>query len=441
MDAHWLKYLPRVLRTRVSGRHEAQAIIGNSIWLVFDKLLRMAIGLPIGIWMARYLGPDLFGQLSYALAFVAMFGAIASAGLDGIVVRELVRRPERANEILGTAFALKLLTGTVAFALSVVVVRFTGSQNPATFWLVAVIAAGLVLQSFDVIDFWFQSQVQSRFIVRARMIAFLASSIVRVVLILTHGSLISFALVSLAEIAISAGFMLVAYRGRHLLLSSFQFRSERARQLLRESWPLLLSGIAVMLYMRIDMVMLQEMTDVHQVGIYAAATKLSEVWYALPIILSSSVFPAILRSHGRDLSAYLHGLRRLYFLFTWLAIGISLPLSLGADWIITTLYGNAYAPAGPVLAVHLWASVAVFLGIASSQHLLAENLQVISFYRTAIGLICNILLNLALIPRYQALGAALATVVSYFVATFSLVLFRRTRSHAAYMLLAPFVKK
>lgn len=441
MDAPWLKYLPGVLRTRFSGRHEAQAIIGNSSWLVADKLLRMIIGLPIGIWMARYLGPALFGQLSYALAFVAMFGAIASVGLDGIVVRELVRRPAKADEILGTAFALKLLAGTVAFALAIVVVRVTGSPDPATFWLVAVIAAGLVFQSFDVIDFWFQSQVQSRFIVRARMIAFLLSSVARVLLILNHGSLLSFALVSLAEIAVAAGLMMAAYQARHLRLSGFYARSDTARRLLRESWPLLLSGIAVMLYMRIDMVMLQEMTDARQVGIYAAATKLSEFWYALPMILSSSVFPAILRSHGRDPRAYLQGLRRLYFLFAWLAIGISLPLSLNADWLITTLYGNAYSPAGPVLAVHMWASVAVFLGIASSQHLLAENLQVISFYRTAIGLICNILLNLVLIPRYQALGAAIATVASYFVATFSLVFFKPTRTHAGYLLLAPFVNK
>ena len=440
MDAAWLKYLPRPLRMIVSGRPQAQAIIGNSSWLVADKLLRMGIGLPIGVWMARYLGPALFGQLSYATAFVAMFGAIASAGLDGIVVRELLRQPASSKEILGTAFFLKLITGTAALLLSLAVVHATGSQDRTTFWLVAIIAAGLVFQAFDVIDFWFQSKVQSRFVVCARMIAFLTSSIIRVMLILTHGSLFSFALVSLAEIAIATYCLVVAYKLRRQQVSEFQFRLGRARQLLRESWPLLLAGVAVMLYMRIDMVMLQEMTDAHQVGIYAAATKLSEVWYAVPIILSSSAFPAILRTHGSDPAAYLRGLRQLYFLFAWLAISISLPLSLGADWLVTALYGSGYSAAGPVLAVHLWASVAVFLGVASSQHLLAENLQVISFYRTVIGLICNILLNLVLIPHYQALGAAIATVAAYFIATFSLVFFRATRAQATHMLLAPFVR-
>ncbi|QRP64728.1 flippase [Rhodanobacter sp. FDAARGOS 1247] len=441
MDATWLKYLPEALREKIQGRSGLQAVVANGGWLAGDKILRLIVGMPITIWMARYLGPDVFGLLSYAIAFVAIFGAIASAGLDGVVIRELVRQPPHIKRIMDTAFALKFLMGLVALTLTLVTAKIIESHDPRTYLLVAIIAAGFVFQSFDVIDLWYQSQVKSGFTVRAKLVAFLTSSALRIALILNAGNLMAFALASLIEIAIGAACLVITYSKQKQRLTGRSFDARQARYLLNESWPLLLAGITVTLYMRIDMVMLQEMTNAHQVGIYAAATKLSEVWYALPMILSSSLFPAILRSHQLDPTTYLRRVRRLYFLFTWIAICISLPMSLGANSLISALYGREFADAGPVLAVHLWASIAVFLGIASSQHLLAENLQIVSLYRTAIGIVCNVLLNLILIPRYQVMGAAIATVVSYFVATFSIVIFPSTRVHAKYMLLSPFVKQ
>lgn len=440
MDAVWLKYLPGVLRTKISGRAEAQAIIGNSGWLLADKAVRLFIGLPIGIWLARALGPDSYGQLNYAIAFVAIFGAIAAAGLDGIVVRELIRQPANGRGILATAFLLKLISGTLAFVVTLSIALVIDSPDPRTFGLVAVIAAGMVFESFNVIDFWYQSRVLSRYVVAARMIAFLLGSVATVVLILIRASLIAFAWVGLFQTIIGALCLFAIYTAQQTSKSGYRPQMKMARNLLSESWPLLLAGLAIMLYMRVDMVMLQQMTTAHEVGIYAAATRLSEVWYVLPMVICTSAFPAILRQLERGTDEYLIGIRNLYFHLVWLAIAISLPMSLGAHWIVTTLYGATYTSAGTVLAVQLWASIAVFLGVGSSQHLLAANLQTISFYRTAIGLVCNIALNLVLIPRYQALGAAIATVISYSVATFSLVIFPQTRSHAGYMILALFTR-
>ena len=126
---------------------------------------------------------------------------------------------------------------------------------------------------------------------------------------------------------------------------------------------------------------------------------------------------------------------------TWLALGVSIPVALLSEPIVNTLFGSGYKDAAPVLAIHLWASLAVFLGMASSQHLLVEHLQKISFYRTLIGLVCNVILNIMLIPSMGAKGAAIATVISYFIATFSLVFFKSTQSHVVHLLLSPIVRK
>ena len=441
MNAIWIKYLPRFISSRLEGRHGFQAVICNSAWLLADKVLRVGVGLVVGVWIVRYLGPEQFGLLSFSTSFTALFSTFATLGLDGIVIRELVKNPEKHNALLGSAFILKLVGGLVAILLSLVAILIMHNGETLTVLLVAISAAGFVFQSVNVVDFYFQAKVKSRYTVISANVVFFLMSMVKIYLLLVSAPLIAFAWVGLGEIALSAMSLLLAYRINHHKIRDWHYDRQLMGQLLKDSWPLILAGLAVMLYMRVDVVMLQQMVGEHEVGIYAAATKLSEAWYFLPMIIVSSVSPAIIKAHSLDSAQYISKLRQLYFIMAWLAIGVSLPLSLLSSTIVNALIGHEFAAAGPVLAIHLWASIAVFLGVASSQYLLVEQLQKISFYRTLIGLICNVLLNLILIPNMGAKGAAIATVVSYFIATYSVIFFKKTRSHTILLLSAPFSKK
>lgn len=438
MKASWIKYLPDFIRPKLENRYGLQAIIGNTGWLFADKILRVGVGLFVGVWIARYLGPEQFGLWNFALAFVALFGSLATLGLDGIVIRELVKYPERQNELLGCAFVLKLIGGMFTLLTTVIAIGLMRKDETLTLWLVGLSAAGFIFQSVNVINLYFQAKVQSRYAVYAASGAFILMTLVKISLLLISAPLIAFAWAGLGEVALTAAFLLVAYQKNHCNMRAWRYDGRVARDLLRDSWPLLLAGLAVMLYMRVDVVMLQLIAGDREVGIYAAATRLSEVCYFLPMLIVSSVFPSTIKCHEIDPDLYIIRLRKLYFLMAWLAIGVSLPLSLLSGWIVKILYGAEFKEAAPVLAIHLWASIAVFLGAASSQYLLVEQLQKISFYRTLIGLGCNIVLNLMLIPSMGPKGAAIATVVSYFVVTFGLVFFKRSRSHTIYLLMAPF---
>lgn len=440
MNSDWIRHLSSVVRATLQGRNGLHAIIGNAGWLFADRILRMAVGLLVGVWIARYLGPEQYGQWNFAIAFASLFGSFAALGLDSIVMRELVKAPERQNELLGTAFALKLIGGAVTLLVTVGVISVVRSGETLTLWLVGLSAAGFIFQSVNVVDLFFQARVQSKYVVYAANTAFILVTLSKIALLLIAAPLIAFAWAGLAEVALTSAFLLVAYRVNQYNMREWRYDKRVARALLGESWPLLLAGVAVTLYMRVDMVMLQQMAGDREVGIYAAATRLSEIWYFLPGVIVASVSPSIISCHATDRDLYERRLRRLYFLMTWLAISVSLPLSLSSGWLISVFYGAEFKEAAPVLAIHLWASVAVFLGVASSQYLLVEQLQKISFYRTLGGLLCNIALNLILIPSMGALGAAIATVVSYFVATFSLALFGRTRAHAMCLLAAPFTR-
>ncbi|MEK7737032.1 MAG: oligosaccharide flippase family protein, partial [Pseudomonadota bacterium] len=212
MNASWLKYLPGFLLEKLKGRYRLQTILGNSGWLFADKALRMGGGLLVMIWIARYLGPASFGQLSYAIAFVALFGAIATLGLDGIVVRELVRDPEKADEILGSAFFLRLIGSCLAVLAMVIAVRLVRADDAEAQTLVAIVAIGTFFLAVDVVDLWFQSRVQSRYTVMARNAAFLAMLLVRVMLILTQAGVAAFAWAAIAALALAALALALSYR-------------------------------------------------------------------------------------------------------------------------------------------------------------------------------------------------------------------------------------
>ena len=353
----WLRLIPSALRQRLEGRHALQKIIGNIGWLFFDRAVRMVGGLFVGIWIARYLGPPQFGLFSYAIAFVSLFGALASLGLDGVVVRELVRHPDRRLEILGTALSLKLYAGTAAFITATSSMLLLHPKDAETLTLVSIISLGLVFQAFDTIDLWFQSQTQAKFAVFAKNVAFVLLAFGKIGLILMGANLTAFAWAALAEVVIGAIGLCFVFFWRGFGVQSLRFSGALAKTMLGESWPFLLSGLAIMLYMRIDQIMLAEMVGNREVGVYSAALRLSELWYVVPVVIVSSVSPWL--TEARMVSRNLYR-ERLYQLLKWLAMIaylIALPMTFLASSIMPFLYGQQYSSAGMVLAIHIWAAL------------------------------------------------------------------------------------
>jgi O-antigen/teichoic acid export membrane protein len=391
----------------------------NTSWLFAEKILRMVVGLFVGIWVARYLGPERFGLFSYAQSFVGLFTAIATLGLDGIVVRELVKDESRRDELISTAFWLKLTGAFVVLLILALAVNFTSNDHYANI-LVFIIASATIFQSFNVIDFYFQSKVLSKYVVYANIISLFLSSIVKIVLILNEALLIDFAWTVLFDsFVLACGYIYFYIKNNSSFnIQNLMFKKETAISLLKDSWPLILSGIVISIYMKIDQVMIKEMMNAEAVGQYAAAVRLSETWYFIPMVISSSLYPAIINAKKQSEELYYARLQRLYDLMVWMAIAIALPMTFLSDWVVSLLYGEQYNQAGSVLMIYIWAGVFVFLGVASSKWFISENLQKYSFYRTFAGAIINIFLNYILIPRYDIIGAAFATLISQAIASY-----------------------
>ena len=399
----------------------------NTSWLLGERVLRMVVSLFVGIYVARYLGPERFGLLSYTLSFVWLFSSLASFGLDEILVRELVKSPEQRNNLLGTVFWLKVC-GTLVMGTTIALVLKYTVEDQQTYWMIALIALGFLFQVTNVVDFYFQSQVQSKFAVRAQVIQLILTSLFKIYLVWNQAELIWFAFALMLDQAVVAVLFLLVYHWKIGWFPFFSFRWKQAKKLMRDAWPLIFAGMVVSVYMKIDQVMLKEMLDVKAVGVYAAAVKLCEAWYFLPTALIASLFPAVIEAKIKSKTLYDKRVQNLYDLMVWSSLAVALPTTLLADWVILILYGTDFQEAADVLRIYIWAGVFVTLGIASSKWLIAENLQRYLFLRTILGALLNVGFNLWLIPIYGIKGAAIATLVAQGTASFlSLSFFKKTR--------------
>ena len=401
----------------VLRRASLRRIVVNVTWLFSDKIIRMGVGLFVGVWLARYLGPSDFGLLSFATALVGLATTIATLGLPHVAVRDLVRDTPRAAETLGATAVLHLFAGMLAFSLLAIVILFLRPDDPRAQTVVLITGGVLLLRASQVAVYWFEARVASRSVVWVQSSAFLAVAATKAVAILSGASLVVFAWLILIEAMLASLGLLLLLHHRGVPLPSLRAPSRRISTLLKESWPLALSGVAVVVYMKIDQVMLAQMVDDTSVGIYASAVRLSDAWYFVPVAIVASVFPAILNAKARSSTEYNARFQLLFDGLALLAVLIAIPMTVAATPIVTMLYGAAYVSAGPVLAVHIWASLFVFVGVAGGRWYVAEGRQMLALQRTVLGAFTNIALNLLLIPTYGPLGAAFATIASQMVAS------------------------
>jgi O-antigen/teichoic acid export membrane protein len=403
---------PAALNSLLS-RPSVQAAVRNFGWMAVERAGRLVLGMLVGFWLARYLGPERFGTWGFCLALVVLAGFLPALGLDGVVKRDVLMHAETAPRVLSSALALRLLAGALGFFAMLLVAFFGWGIAPAERPVLAILAFLLFQPAFLVPELWLQARLDARGIAGVQLGALAVCSMIRVALILAEAPLWIFAWVLVGEMTLAGiGLAFLAAR-RGVRLSPRDIDRSIVARLLRESWPLMLAGLAVNVYMRIDEVMLRYMLGPEAVGIYSAATRLSEACYFIPIALASSLLPALIRSRAAAPASYRARLQQYYDINAAIAYLVSLPMAVLAPWVVRWAYGEQYVESGPILSVHIWASLFVFLGVARGQWLVNEKLQLFYFVATLAGAALNIGLNLIFIPKWAGLGAAWATVISY----------------------------
>ncbi len=401
-----------VLRSR-----SVRGVAKNAGWLMGERVLNLLLNLGVSVWMARYLGPEGFGALNYATAFVGLFGFLPYLGLDGLVTRRLVEEPGAKHELLGTTFVLRLISGTAA-ALLIAAVALLRPGDPATRLMLAVVGIGMAFDAFNTIDFWFQSRMESRYSVTARSTAVAAGALVRVGMILAGAPLVAFAAAVVIQQGVQAAALVVVYRRRGYTLARWSFDGARAKRLLAQSWPLIISSAGGLIYLKIDQVMLGELAGPRELGTYAVAARLSEIWYFIPTTLGTSLLPMMVESKRLGDDTYQARLQTMYTGMAWAGILLAACVSAVAVPVMDLLYGAEYAGSGRILQIHIWTCPGMFMGAILSRWLVMEDLLIFSLTRNLVGAAVNVVLNILLIPHFGAAGSAVATLVSYTSATY-----------------------
>ncbi|MFO6423830.1 flippase [Motilimonas sp. KMU-193] len=385
-------------------------IFRNTLWVGLEKSLRLILGVLLSSLIARSLGPAEFGQLNFLISLLVIASVLNSLGLNRIIIREVADHLEDIIFIkttIITALYLRLLISLILFLFAVI---FSWAIWPAHLLYSAVVFSSLFFISFDVFDFYAQGTSNFKIISICRSVAFLITSAMKLAVVFLDGGIDFFVFLILFEHALVAIlFYYLFVKKNNANLSFYGVKLERGVQLLRESWPEIIAGFGAIMFMRLDMIFLQWISGDLSVGIYSAATRITEAWYFLPAVIIATTFPKLISLRQSSYSQYLDGIRLLMSLLVTMSLVIAIIFTLTADWIVALLYGSDYAESANVIVLHTWAGLFFCMGIASGSWLVAEKKLKLNLQRNLFGLAVSALTNWLLIPSYGVTGSAVAT--------------------------------
>lgn len=392
-----------------------EAIMQNLFWAVLGKIVNLIGGLLVGVIVARYLGPSQYGLMNYIISYVFLFQVFALFGLDAIETREESRNERPKEVIIGTAFGLKVFFGLIFMAISILTSWWMEADHSTTL-LVAIYSLSIVFNAFVVIRNHFTAIVQNKAAIKAEISRTLLSLGVKTILLLMNAPLTWFvAAYMLDYIVLAIGYSL-AYRSKIGKLTDWQFDITYARYLLKESFPLLLTNAAVIIYQRIDQVMIGQMIDSEAVGYFSVASRFVEVLIFVPMVLAQTITPLLVRAREKSLEEYMEKARQFMNFSFWLSMMISAVFSLSATLLIRYTFGVAYMPAAIVLQVMAFKTASVALSNTAGAMLVIEGRQRWAIIRDGLGCVACIGLNLWLLPKYGIIAAAFIAIASNVIA-------------------------
>jgi O-antigen/teichoic acid export membrane protein len=409
--------------------------IFNFNWLLVEKVIRIFGGLFIGVWVARYLGPRDFGIFSYALAFIAFFSWLSQLGMNQIIVREITKYPDKTDEILGSAFFMKLIGAIFSVGLIFFAINFIKPEDSLVKLVTLLLSLVYIFQSLDIIEFFYQAKVLSKYTVIAKSTAFLSSFALKIFFILNEFSVVYFALANVIDILLAGALLVFVFVKTGHSIKNWKFDKIIAVELIKYSWPLMISSFLISIHMRIDQLMIERMLDMKEVGVYSIAVRFSECWYFIPAIIVSTLMPYFVSLRKKDDALYKKRLIQLLSFMFWLGVFVGvITLTFGQE-VIVFLLGSKYANSYTALVFNIWGGIFIAQGLASGIWLIAENLQFYRVYVQIISAFFNIVSNLILIRIMGISGAAISTFLTYFVATWVLGLFFREIRPAVFMMI------
>jgi O-antigen/teichoic acid export membrane protein len=414
-----------LLKAKDTWAHEGfQKYFRNTGWMFFGKIIYLISSFFSILIIARALGPENYGQLSYAMSFVALFGFIISFGTGNILYRELVQTPEHKNILLGTTLRITMISALIA-QLFTLLTALIFSDSDVSFWLICILSFGFYLNSYFVITIEFESVVKSKYPSLIVNISHLFISIIKIIFVLSGKGIIYLAVITILEAFLIFSCLIYLRYRTYGSIRDWRYSSQVAKFLLKNSWPLIFVTAFSIVYARIDQVMIKNMINAEAVGLYDSAVRLAELWYFIPTTIVLSVFPAIVNSNKTSGEQFKKRIYQISILLLIFSISVATLVSFFAPFIISTIFGSQFISAVPVLQIYIWSLIASSISILLHQVLIIKGETKTIATLTGIGMVSNIILNTILIPLYGINGAAWATLISYSAPIIFVIIFKK----------------
>jgi len=399
------------IKRRFFSSSDRLQVFSNVAWSMVGKLTNLFCVFLTGVLVARFLGAKQFGLMSYVINFVTLFSLFADFGMQNVEIREMSKRPKMRNALMGTAFTLKIICAIITLA-AILIVSLLSESSYETVIMIMVYSVSIIMQSFSVIRNYFTSIVNNKYVVQSEMLRSIIGAGIKVLLILLHASLMAFIIASAFDFVLVAGGYIYSYRKKVGSIKEWIFSSKIACYYLRQSAPLMLSGVAYVIYQRVDQVIIGQMIGVTSVGYFSAATRISDMILFLPQIIVQTVSPLLVRAKEKSESEYRNKVLKILGIINCGTFLVSSLVSIFAYWIVIITFGMQYLPSILVLQILAFKAFGMALSSSGNQIIVIESIQKYVYLRNLSGAILCVTLNILLIPKWGIVGSAIVGVVS-----------------------------
>ena len=385
-------------------------VIKNAGWIIGCKIAQSALSLVINMISARFLGPSNYGLITYVASIVAFVLPIMQLGLSKTLVMDLIERPNKEGTVLGTAFAMNIVSALACMTAVYGYLCIVDSNEPTTILVGFIYSISLIFQATEIFNYWFQAKLLSKYVSIASLIAYVVVACYKIYLLVNGKSVVWFALSNSIDFAIISVILFVVYqkKGNQRLSISFKL----GKEMLKRSKHYILSAMMVTIFQQTDRIMLKQILNETETGYYSAAITCVGVTAFIFQAIIDSFRPEILEAKKKKSKNYESDVSMLYCVITYLALIQCVVMTVCAKPIVLLLYGSKYINSITPLQIAVWFSTFSYYGAVRNIWILAENKQRYLWIINLSGAILNVVLNAILIPFFGASGAASASLVT-----------------------------
>ena len=391
-------------------------VLKNAGWIIACRIMQAVLQLVVSMMTARYLGPSNYGVINYAASLVAFVTPIMQLGLNFIVVQEVVKGETSDGEIIGTALTMCLASAGLCILGVIAFSTLANTGEITTIVVCALYSISLLFQSFEIIQYWFQAKLLSKYASIISLVAYFGMSIYKIYILATAKSIYWFAVSNAIDYLLIGLGMIILFKC--FSKGKLRFSRKTASRMFQKSRYYIVSALMVTVFAQTDRVMLKLMIGDSAAGLYSAAVACTGMTGFVFSAIIDSARPSIFESKNLQSVSYEHNIILLYSIIIYMALCQSIVITSCAKPIVSILYGEAYLDAVPALQIVVWYTAFSYLGSARNIWILAENKQNYLWMINLSGALMNVLLNFLSIPKWGIVGAAAASLITQIFTNF-----------------------